>query len=63
MQRVVNGDTLELSTREMVRMIGVDTPETKGPRKPVQYFGKEATAFTKQLVDGKRIRLEYDQQR
>jgi micrococcal nuclease len=62
-KRVIDGDTVELSTGEKVRMIGVDTPETKDPRKPVQYFGKEATAFTRQLVEGKRVRLEYDQQR
>jgi Staphylococcal nuclease homologue len=44
--RVIDGDTLELSTGETVRLIGVDTSETKDPRKSVQYFGKEATAFT-----------------
>ena len=42
--------------------MGVDTPETKDPRKPVQYFGKEATAFTQRLVEGQRVRLAYDQQ-
>ena len=42
--------------------MGVDTPETKDPRKPVQYFGKEATDFTQRLVAGKRVRLAYDQQ-
>jgi endonuclease YncB( thermonuclease family) len=52
-----------LTTGERVRLIGVDTPETKDPRKPVQYFGKEASAFTQRLVEGKRVRLEYDQQR
>jgi Staphylococcal nuclease homologue len=62
-KRVIDGNTLELSTGEKVRLIGVDTPETKDPREPVQYFGKEATAFTMQLVEGKRLRLEYDQQR
>jgi micrococcal nuclease len=45
-RRLIDGDTLELSTGEAVCLIGVDTPETKDPRKPVQYFGKEATAFT-----------------
>jgi micrococcal nuclease len=62
-KRVIDGDTVELTTSEKVRLIGVDTPETKDPRKPVQYFGTEATAFTKRLVEGKRVRLEYDQQR
>ncbi len=42
-------------------MIGVDTPETKHPQKPVEYFGREATAFTKKMVEGKRVRLEFDQ--
>ena len=37
--RVIDGDTLQLSTGEEVRLIGVDTPETKHPRKPVQPFG------------------------
>ena len=62
-KRVIDGDTVELTTSEKIRLIGVDTPETKDPRKPVQYFGKEATAFTQRLVEGKRVRLEYDQQR
>lgn len=41
----------------------MDTPETKDPRKPVQYFGEEAAAFTRRMVEGKRVRLEYDWQR
>ena len=46
-----------------VRLIGVDTPETVDPRRPVQYFGMEASDFTKQLATGKRVRLEFDQDR
>ena len=45
-QRVVDGDTLKLSNGERIRLIGVDTPETKHPNKPVEYFGKEASTFT-----------------
>jgi micrococcal nuclease len=60
--RVVDGDTIILGNGERVRLIGVDTPETKHPRKPVEYFGKEASAFTKRMVEGKDVRLEYDQQ-
>src|SRR5829696_9344315 len=41
-------------------LIGVDTRETKHPRKPVEHFGKEAAAFTKRMVEGKRVRLEFD---
>jgi endonuclease YncB( thermonuclease family) len=60
---VIDGDTLALDSGEDVRLIGVDTPETKHPKKPVERFGKEATAFTKQLVEGQEVRLAYGQQR
>jgi len=59
--RVVDGDTIIVGARERVRLIGVDTPETKHPQKPVEYFGREATAFTKKMVQGRRVRLEFDQ--
>jgi micrococcal nuclease len=58
--RVIDGDTIVLDGNETVRLIGVDTPETKDPRKPVQYFGQEAYEFTRSLVEGKKVRLEYD---
>ncbi len=60
-RRVVDGDTLVLKNKERVRLIGVDTPETKHPRKPVEYYGREASAFTRRMVQGKRVRLEFDQ--
>lgn len=58
--RVVDGDTIVLDGNEKVRLIGVDTPETVDPRKPVQYFGKEASEFTRRMAEGKKVRLEYD---
>lgn len=64
--RVVDGDTIVVDIegkQEKVRLIGVDTPETVHPSKPVEYFGKEASAFTKNMVEGKRVRLEYDWQK
>lgn len=60
-QRVVDGDTLILENGERVRLIGVDTPETKHPQKPVEYFGHEASSFTKSIVEGKRVWVEFDQ--
>jgi micrococcal nuclease len=62
-KRVVDGDTLLLTNRERVRLIGVNTPETKHPKKPVQRYGKEGYLFTKKMVEGEKVRLEYDWQK
>jgi micrococcal nuclease len=59
-ERVIDGDTLLMDNGQRVRLIGVDTPETKHPNKPVEQFGKEAAAFTRRMVEGKRVRLEFD---
>jgi len=61
--RVVDGDTLLLDGDERVRLIGVNTPESVDPRRPVEYFGKEAAAFTRRVAEGRRVRLAYDQER
>ena len=61
--RVVDGDTIcvIINGREKkVRYIGVDTPETKDPRKPVERFGKEAAAFNMKLVERKTVKLVKD---
>ena len=60
--RVIDGDTIELVGGERVRLIGVDTPESVDPRRPVEYFGKEAAAFTHRLAEGKTVRLEFDRE-
>ncbi len=56
--RVVDGNTFIVGARERVRLIGVDTPETKHPQKPVEHFGMEATAFTKKVVDAEVMQRE-----
>jgi micrococcal nuclease len=61
--RVIDGDTLVVEGVGTVRLIGVDTPETVDPRRPVQYFGREASDFTRQLATGKPVRLEFDRDR
>jgi micrococcal nuclease len=62
--RVIDGDTVELRVgghRERVRLIGVNTPETVDPRKPVQCYGPEAKAFTHDLLaPGAAVHLERD---
>jgi micrococcal nuclease len=57
---VVDGDTIKVSTIGTLRLIGMDTPETRDPRKPVQCFGKEASNKAKELLSGKKVYLEYD---
>lgn len=61
--KVEDGDTITVDmdgTPERIRFIGVDTPETKDPRKPVQCFGQAASVFTKQLIGNQNVRLESD---
>ena len=60
-RKVVDGDTIEISGGDAVRLIGVDTPETKDPNRPVGCFGKEASAFTAKLIPpGTPVRLVGD---
>lgn len=61
--RVVDGDTLKIQLNgkiETLRIIGIDTPETVDPRKPVQCFGAAASTRAKKLLTGKQIELESD---
>jgi len=61
--RVVDGDTIRVSIEGQeyrVRYIGIDTPETVDPRRPVQCFGQEASERNRQLVEGKTVSLEKD---
>ena len=63
-ERVIDGDTIEVldgGVRKKVRLVGVDTPETVHPQKPVEYFGKEASVFTKTLLEGSNVYLVHDQ--
>lgn len=60
---VTDGDTIKVKIEkkeETVRMLLVDTPETKHPKLGVQPFGPEASAFTKKLLTGKAVELEKD---
>ena len=59
-----DGDTIDVrvgATTERVRLIGIDTPETKKPNTPIQCFGREASAFTAAFLPiGTAVRLERD---
>ena len=61
--KVVDGDTIDVDingTVARVRLIGINTPETVDPRKPVECFGKEASAKAREILGGKKVRLEAD---
>ncbi len=59
-ERVIDGDTLRLEDGRQVRLLGVDTPESKHSEVPVQVFSKEAYEFSRQMVEGFEVRLERD---
>lgn len=58
--KVIDGDTIEIEGGQRVRYIGIDTPETVHPSKPVECYGKEASDENKELVLGKEVKLEKD---
>ncbi|OWR28450.1 thermonuclease [Saccharibacillus sp. O23] len=65
-ERTVDGDTfiaqLADGSRERVRMLLIDTPETKKEGTPVQPFGTEASDYTKKLLTGRDVELEFDEE-
>jgi len=74
--RAVDGDTLKLENGERVRLIGIDTPEmhesdklyrdsqrTHQDIQTIKALGKRAYDFTRSLVEGKRVTLEFDLER
>ena len=61
--KVVDGDTIDVymaGKNERLRLVGMDTPEVVDPRKPVQCYGREASAEGHTLLENQWVRLEYD---
>lgn len=69
--KVIDGDTIHIERLDgekvegvdkevSVRLIGINTPETVDPRKPVECFGKEASDYMKSLAEGKVAAIEID---
>lgn len=68
LRQVIDGDTIELENGQMVRYIGIDTPEMRKYQDGVWVYSpdpyaQEAKEFNRQLVEGKSIRLEFDIQK
>lgn len=62
--RTIDGDTIVVrfasGATDTIRVLGVDTPETHHPTKPVECFGPEAEAYTRRRLSGRAVRLEDD---
>jgi micrococcal nuclease len=66
--RVIDGDTVRVrlddpAEQRTVRYIGVDTPETVAPGRPVECFGEAASDFNRRLVSGRRVGLVLGRER
>lgn len=61
--RVIDGDTFETTHGDKVRLIGVDTPESLDPNKPVEYFAAEAKGFLDSVIGEQKVRLEFGPER
>ncbi len=60
---VTDGDTIGVGRGwrcQTVRLIGIDTPETAHPEKPVEFFGPDAPEFTKRQLEGEKVHLEFE---
>lgn len=62
----IDGDTFKIKTgsdETTIRLLYVDTPETKKPNSPVEAFGPEASAFTEKLLtESQEVRLTFDKE-
>ena len=61
--RMIDGDTIEVQVESgtaTVRLMGIDTPETTHPTRPVEYYGLEAAALTETALSGKTVTLTPD---
>ena len=59
--KVIDGDTVIIDEKVTIRLIGIDTPELHHPQKPVMYFAEQAHEFVKELCEGKKVKVEYDE--
>jgi micrococcal nuclease len=61
-RRVVDGDTVELTNGQKIRLLNIDTPETVKANTPMMCYGQEASNFTKKLLTDKMVQLTFDKE-
>ncbi len=57
---VIDGDTVKIEDGSLIRLLGIDAPETNHPSLPEQKFGKEAKEYLKSRILNKICLFEYD---
>ncbi|HOX46401.1 MAG TPA: thermonuclease family protein [Myxococcota bacterium] len=60
-ERIIDGDTVELQDGQRLRYLMIDTPETTGGA--TDCYGQEAKDFNTQLVLGQEVELTFDVER
>ena len=58
--RVIDGDTFVLADSQHVRILGINAPEIERPGKPAQPYADSAASFTRSLIEGKQIKLTFE---
>jgi micrococcal nuclease len=59
-KKIVDGDTIQLESGEMVRYLGIDSPELSTRDSGPEFYAREAARYNKKLVFMKKVRLEFD---
>ena len=59
--KIIDGDTVILDNNETVRLIGINAAELNRPSRPLVFYAEESYKFIKQLCEGERIKLEFDE--
>ncbi len=62
-KHVIDGDTFTTRRGEKVRLLGINTPETRHDTSPAQPLGNEAKTLLKRLIDGQQVRLGFDKEK
>jgi len=62
-KRIVDGDTFVTRKGEKIRLLGINTPETRHRSSPAEPFGKEAKQALQNLIAGKQVRLSFDREK